>query len=158
VTAPGFKPYTMQVKVKDSTVVLLEFAHGVLASVTSNFAAGGHVPDRFEMYGTEGTLTMPYKGFHVNIQSNLPPHNKPERLHRLNIRGKDGGKAFKGVNWGPIAAGHLKKAMEMGAEPLIGRDFSLHIIEIIAAAMKSAKTGEAQTLTTKFKRHKAWGV
>ncbi|MHC4713420.1 MAG: Gfo/Idh/MocA family protein, partial [Planctomycetota bacterium] len=37
VTAPGFKPYTMQVKVKDSTVVLLEFAHGVLASVTSNF-------------------------------------------------------------------------------------------------------------------------
>lgn len=158
VTAPGFKPYTMDVKVKDSCIVNLEFAGGVLASVTANFVAGGYWPERFEMYGAEGTIMMPYKGFHVKIQSNLPPHDEPDALHDLDISGHDGGAAFKGVNWGPIVAAHLKKAMEIKAEPLIGRDFSLHIVEIIAAAMKSARTGETQDISTVFKHDDAWGV
>jgi len=158
VTAPGFKPYTMDVKVKDNCIVNLDFAGGALASVTANFVAGGHGPERFEMYGAEGTIMMPYKGFYVKIQSNLPPHHEPEGLHDLDISGHDGGEAFKGVNWGPIVAAHLKKATEMGAEPLIGRDFSLHIIEIIAAAMRSARTGETQELSTGFKHDDAWGI
>lgn len=158
VAAKGFKPYTLKPRgIKDNTVVNIEYPKGVLTSVVANFTAGGHWPDRFEMYGTEGTLTMPYKGSNVNIQSNLPPHNKPAGLHKLNIRGKTGGKQYAGVNWGPIVAQHLKKAVEMGVEPLIGRDFSLHVIEIINAAMKSAKTGQTQKLTTKFKHNKAWG-
>jgi len=158
VTAPGFKPYTMDVKVKDNCIVNLEFAGGVLASVTANFVAGGHTPERFEMYGDRGTIMMPYKGFYVKIQSNVPPHNEPEGLHELDISGHDGGAACKGVNWGPIVASHLKKAAEMKAEPLIGRDFSLHLVEIIAAAMESARTGRTIELSTGFEHDKAWGV
>jgi len=159
VTAPGFKPYTLKPRgIKDNCIVNIEYGNGMLASVTANFASGGHWPDRFEIYGTDGTLTMPYKGACVNIQSNLPPYNRLAGLHSLNIRGKTGGKAFAGVNWGPIVARHLQRAVGMGAEPLIGRQFSLHIVEIITAAMKAARTGQTQRLTTRFRHSGAWGV
>ena len=158
VQAPGFKPYTITPTVKDSTVVTLEYPNGVLASVTANFVAGGWLPDRFEFYGADGTITMPYKAPYVKIQSNKPPFNKPEGLHDMDLAGKNGGPQFAGVNWGPIVARHLQKAVEMGVEPLIGRDFTLHIVEIITKAMTAARTGEAQKLTTKFKRDPAWGV
>ncbi len=158
VTAPGFRPYTMNVKVKDNCIVSIEFAGGVLASVTANFVAGGHLPERFEMYGSEGTIMMPYKGPYVKIQSNLPPHNEPAGLHELDISDRDGGRAFQGVNWGPIVAAHLQRAVAMGAEPLIGRYFSLHIIEIISAAMESARTGATRELETVFEHDKAWGI
>lgn len=159
VTAPGFEPYTLKPRgIKDNCIVNIEYGNGVLASVTANFASGGHWPDSFEIYGTEGTLTMPYRCGHVNIQSNLPPHNRPAGLHSLNLRGKTGGRAFAGVNWGPIVARHLQRSVEMGAEPLIGRQFSLHVVEIITAAMEAARTGHTQRLTTRFRHSKAWGV
>ncbi len=159
VAAKGFKPYTIKPRgIKDNVVVNIEYGNGILASVVANFTAGGYCPDRFEFYGLDGTLTMPYRAGRVMIQSNLPPHNKPAGLHNLNLRGKTGGKKYEGVNWGPIVAGHLKKAADIGAEPLVGRDFTLHVVEILTAAMKSAKTGQVQKLTTKFKHDKAWGV
>jgi predicted dehydrogenase len=158
VQAPGFKPYTMTPTIKDSTVVTLEYANGVLASVTANFVAGGWLPDQFEFYGAEGTILMPNRAPYVKIQSKKPPFDKPEGLHDLDLAGHNGGAAFAGVNWGPIVADHLQKAATMGVEPLVGRDFTLHIIEIITKAMTAARTGETQKLTTRFKRDSAWGV
>jgi predicted dehydrogenase len=157
VTAPGFKPYTMAVKVKDNVIINLEFAGGVMAAVTANFVCGGYPGERLEIFGTEGFVSMSYRGLKVAIQSNVPPHNKPQGVHELDMTGRDGGEPFAGVNWGPIVADHLQTALEKGVEPLIGRDFSLHVIEIITAAMKAARTGETQKLSTTFRRDKAWG-
>ncbi len=158
VQAPGFKPFTMKPTVKDSTVVTLEYPGGVLASVTANFVAGGALPDRFEFYGQEGTITLPYKAPYVKIQSSVAPYNRPKAIHDLKLAGRNGGPDFVGVNWGPIVAAHLKKAVDMGVEPLIGRDFTLHIVEIIAKAMQSARSGATETLTTRFKRDPKWGL
>lgn len=158
VTAPGFKPYTIEPEVSDNCVVTMEYGGGVVASVTANFVAGGYTPDRFEFFGTQGALTMPYKGTHVKIQSNIAPNDSPDGLHDLDISGKTGGAMYGGVNWGPIVAQHLQKAVDLGAEPLVGRDFTLHIIEVITKAMKAAATGQTQTLTTSFQHDKAWGV
>ena len=130
VTAPGFKPYTVKPTIKDNVTVMLEYANGFLATIHANFTAAGHLPDRFEFYGSEGTITLPYKATHVKIQSLIPPHNKPEGLHDLDLTGKNGGPQFSGVNWGPIVAQHLVKAAELGARPLIGADFTLHIVEV----------------------------
>ena len=107
---------------------------------------------------SEGTITFGYKAPSVKIQSFLPPNDKPEGLHDLDLAGKNGGAQFSGVNWGPIVAQHLKKAADLGAEPLVGADFTLHVVELISKAMKSARSGNAEKLTTTFKRDSAWGV
>ena len=158
VTAPGFKPYALKPTIKDNVTVNIEYGDGFLATIHSNFCTSGWQPDRYEFYGSEGSITMNYKALAVKIQSFLPPHNSPEGLHDLDLTGKNGGPMFAGVNWGPIVAQHLKKAVDIGAEPLIGRDFTLHICELISKGMRSARTGSAEKLTTKFKRHPAWGL
>ena len=158
VTAPGFKPYTLKPTIKDNVTVSLEYPDGFLATIHANFCASGWQGDRYEFYGTEGTMTLPYKALRVRIQSFVPPHDKPEGLHDLDLSGKDGGSQFAGVNWGPIVARHLKSAMDMNAEPLIGADFTLHVVELISKAMKSARTGVAEKLSTTFKRDKKWGI
>ena len=156
VTAPGFKPYTMKPTIKDNVTVAIEYGEDKLVTIHATFCSQAWHMDRYEFYGTEGMLTLPYKAPYAKIMSNVAPFNKPDTLHDLDLTGKNGGAQFAGVNWGPIVAQHLKEAADKNAEPLIGRDFTLHIVELIAKAMKAAKTGCAEKLTTKFKRDKAW--
>jgi predicted dehydrogenase len=156
VTAPGFKPYTLEPTIKDDVTVSVEYGDGFLATIHANFCTSGWQPDRYEFYGSEGSITMNYKALNVKIQSFLPPHDKPEGLHDLELAGRNGGALFLGVDWGPIVAQHLKKAVDLGAEPLIGRDFTLHVVELINKGMKSARTGESYKLKTTFKRDAKW--
>jgi len=158
VRAAGFAPYTLRPDTKDNCLVLVEFPGGVLASVAANFASGGELPDRYEFYGTEGTLTLSYTGSHVRIQSKRPPHDEPEGLHELDLSGKTGGAKFSGVSWGPVVADHLREAAERAAEPLVGRHFTLHILEIVTAAMRAAETGRTEELETTFERDGKWGL
>jgi predicted dehydrogenase len=158
VTAPGFKPYTMKPTIKDNVTVAIEYDGGRLATIHANFCNPAWHMDRYEFYGTEGMVTLPYKAPYAKIMTSVPPFNKPETLHELDLTGRNGGAQFSGVNWGPIVAQHLKKAMDLGAEPLIGRDFTLHVVELIAKGMKAAKTGCSEKLTTKFKRDPKWGI
>jgi len=158
VTAPGFKPYTMKPTIKDNVTVSIEYAGGRLATIHANFVTPAWHMDRYEFYGTDGMISLPYKATYAKIISSVAPYNKPEGLHDLDLAGRNGGEQFQGVNWGPIVAQHLKKAMDIGAEPLIGRDFTLHVVELIAKAMKSARTGSAEKLATTFKRDPAWGL
>jgi len=158
VTAPGFKPYTMKPTIKDNVTVNIEYGEGRLVTIHANFVTPAWHMDRYEFFGTEGMISLPYKAVYAKIQSSVAPFNAPEALHDLDLAGKNGGARFSGVNWGPIVAQHLKKAAELSAEPLIGADFTLHIVELISKAMKSARTGIAEKLTTKFKRDPKWNL
>jgi predicted dehydrogenase len=158
VAIPGFKPYTLKPTIKDNITVNIEYPGGFLATIHANFCTSGWQPDRYEFYGSEGTMTLPYKALHAKIQSFVPPHNSPDSLHDLDLSGRNGGAQFSGVNWGPIVAQHLKKAADLGAEPLVGASFTLHVCELISKAMKSARSGNAEKLTTTFKRDPAWNL
>ncbi len=150
VSAPGFKPYTIRPRIDDSVVVSIEYANGVLATIASNYTTGGRRPDEYEFYGTEGTLTMPLAADRFSIQSTLPPYDKPAELHDVSMAGRRGGVFYEEWQWGPILVRHIRDCLARGVKPLVGASFTLHVVEVIAAAMRSARTGSAEKITTSF--------
>ncbi|MER6080755.1 Gfo/Idh/MocA family oxidoreductase [Streptomyces sp. NPDC001833] len=151
VTAPGRLVDRIDVSVPTHTAATVTFANGVLATVMLSFDVWDHHLPFIEIYGTEGTLSLPnpnhYDGpvllrRHGDPQwSELPPAVPP-----LARPGTDD-QLMRGIGVADLAAA-LREARPHHATASL----AFHVLDALEAIAVSADTGAPVHLTTTCER------
>jgi UDP-N-acetyl-2-amino-2-deoxyglucuronate dehydrogenase len=140
---------THQIEVEDTALAIVRFSSGAVGTILSSTAAYPGFPQRLEITGTEGTVTV-------------EDGRIVRRAFGAGARPAGGGQgtgdddgAARGAAADPAAigvAGHaaqiadLLAAIEEGREPAVGGAAGRDTLEIICAVYESARTGRTVTL------------
>jgi predicted dehydrogenase len=130
----------IRVQSDDNAHLLLDFGGSRFASVTTGFTMQRYRSPAIELYGTDGVIQMlgddwAPEGFEQWRNSSgtweLHPETAPQ--------------------WSWTAGlDHLVECIERGAEPVMAPEHSLHALEVILAATRSAAEGRAVDVDTGF--------
>lgn len=134
---------TIDVAADDQVLLHLDFGHGVLAQVAAGFTVAATRAPVLELHGTEGTISLSVKGWYDECgpvelyadgrwQKIAPP--SPSRYDHLIMAGVP----------------HLVACLEGAQEPVLTAAHARHVLEIVAAAERSAREGCAVDLDTAF--------
>ena len=156
-TERRWRDKTIAVEMDDNTLMLLEFGDGILA------IAGGHNCQvspgigwgRFVFNGTAGTIDMTRGVIEITSESGLASvmgfsggvYSAPARRRLPHVVGAHASIQEPHV-YADIA--HLVDCIVEDREPVPSGEHARHVIEIIENAYISARTGQAQAVTTTF--------
>ncbi len=133
---------TIDVTVDDQVLLHLDLG-GVLAQVAASFTIPATRAPVLELHGTEGTISISVSGWYDECgpvelyadgrwQTSAPP--SPSRYEHLIMAGVP----------------HLVDCLEGVVEPVLTAAHARHVLEIVAAAERSAQEGRAIDLDTTF--------
>lgn len=130
----------VRVEVEDSAQVLIDFGDACFAVVTSGFTMQKYRSPALELYGTTGTIQMlgddwAPEGYELwqndagawQVYSETDPHWQ----------------WTSGLN-------HLVDCVRTDKRPSVTPEHALHVLEIMLAAQKAARTGKAQSIRSSF--------
>jgi len=137
-----FKGQMYPCDAEDNTLMVLDFGNGVFSFVYGTFAGGVADWAGPSFFGTKGTI--------VGLKHNGETIPTPEGLHPY-------GPHVTGVHT-DMEENHVFEDMmqlvdwihDDNAQPIATAEHAAHVVEIIEAALRSAETGQAQTLKTSF--------
>ncbi|MEU6199951.1 hypothetical protein [Streptomyces sp. NPDC047061] len=150
-TAPGRLVDSIEVTVPTHTAATLTFASGVLATVMMSFDVWDHHLPFVEVYGTEGTLSLPdpngYDGpvllrrhgdpDWTELSPAVPPLGRPGTGDQL-LRG--------------IGVADLAAALRTGTPHRATARLAFHTLDVLEAVATSADTGGPVGLTSTCER------
>lgn len=143
----GDGPYAGQevpVETEDNWHLLLDFGDGRLASVTANNVVRDVRAPQMEVSGLAGTVSVDLLDVAAPLEIMLPGEGwMPTTAPHERSGGPD---HLLGVE-------HLVECVQTGARPIPNIEHAAHVIEIMAAAAESARSGKAVVLTTTFPEH-----
>jgi predicted dehydrogenase len=138
----------VKVEVPTHVIGLLEFANGVIGTLTTSFDVKfGHNAPCIEVYGTNGTLQVPDPnsfGNDVRVRAagdkdwRVIPHSHP---YPDNSRG--------------LGVADMAQAIEAKRKHRANGEIAMHALDIMQAIHEAAKTGKAVKLTTTCERPQA---
>ena len=134
-----------KIKVRTPTHLagVLEFAKGAIATVTMSFDIWAHHTPRLEIYGTEGAIHCPDPN---NFNGEVLLWTKAKReWTAVPLTHQD--KSGRGIGLADMAAGISKRRPHRASGEL-----GLHVVEVMEAFHRSAKTGRALTMKSKCKQ------
>ncbi len=150
------KGKTIHVEVPDNVPMMLDFGNATFAIIDAAFTVLSAKGPRMEIYGDKGTLNL-------YSRPEDPPYERyvddPEKgvrgwlQHELSYRGS--AIPYFGApthtSWS-FAQGvrHLIECVVGNAKPIPSGELARHVLEIILAAMESARSGRAVELRTRF--------
>ncbi len=126
------------IEVEDNWHLLLDFGEGRLASVTANNVARDSRAPQMELFGLNGTVSVNLLDVSAPVETNLPGEgwvSQPIAHER-----SGGPDHLLGVE-------HLVDCLTTGAQPLASIEHAIHVIAIMEAAVRSARSGRAIDLT-----------
>jgi predicted dehydrogenase len=149
ITAPDRHVDVVPVGVDTHATAILRFASGVLGTVMMSFEVWDHHLPHTEVYGTEGTLSLPWP-LNYDGDLTLKRHGDPDWqilepvIPPVAAPGPDQFLRGRGVRdmAGAIAGGPLRA----------GAELSLHVFEILDAIEGSARSDAVVTLRTTCSR------
>jgi UDP-N-acetyl-2-amino-2-deoxyglucuronate dehydrogenase len=139
-----------QIEAEDTSLAVVRFASGAVGTILSSTAAFPGFPQRLEITGTEGTVTIE-DGWIVRRAFGADP--APATL--VAPGPPDDGRPAAAAGSDPTAldvAGHaaqiadLLAAAETGREPAVGGESGREALEIVCAVYESSRTGRPVTL------------
>lgn len=123
---------------------LLDFASGAIGTIVTSFDVWGHRMPCFEIYGTEGSLSVPDPN----------TFGGPVELHRAGVR-----------SWTPVELTHgwdknsrgigladMAHAMHTGRQHRANGDMAYHVLDIMEAIHDSSREGQHIELTSTCER------
>lgn len=128
------------VTAEDNAQLLLEFASGALAVVTSSFTIQAYRDATLELYGARGTLRMQGddwapNGYEIWTNETRAWETVPER---------DPG-------WDYLSGlAHLVECIQAGQSPAIDPLQAYHVLEVLLKAQEAARTGTVQVVESRF--------
>jgi predicted dehydrogenase len=130
----------MEVESEDSAHVLIEFAGGVLAVVSTGFTYQRYRCPAIEIYGSQGTIQMLGDDWDPNGYELWQNSVGAWQVH-----------AETEPDW-PWTDGlrHMVESIRAGQRPLITPEHGFHVLEIMLKAMEAGKTGQAQKIESTF--------
>lgn len=127
---------------EDNTLMVLDFGGGVFSFVYGTFAGAVSEWSGPSFFGTKGSI--------VGLKHNGEPIVADAGYHPF-------GPHVTGVHAGMEEAHVFEDMMQLvdwirddNAKPIATAEHAAHVVEIIEAALRSAETGQAQTLKTSF--------
>ncbi|MGC8878921.1 MAG: Gfo/Idh/MocA family protein [Anaerolineae bacterium] len=140
-TARNVRGQRLRVQVDDTALLLLDFGNAILASIAASYnVLASRLPD-MQFWGSKGAMTAPqFLGDEVSIWR---AENGRWELIQLPPSALD---RFE------IAAGlpHWLECIRAGKRPLNDGRHGRHILDILLAAQRSARTGQAITLESSW--------
>lgn len=130
----------VQVEVNDNAQVLLDFGESCFAVVTTGFTIQQYRSPALEIYGTTGTIQM--------LGDDWDPDG-----YELWQNSAGCWQTFKETHpeWSwTDGLNHLVHCLRNGTRCAIASDHALHVLEILALAVQSARESRAFRLTTRF--------
>jgi UDP-N-acetyl-2-amino-2-deoxyglucuronate dehydrogenase len=143
ISALGTTTTEHQIEVEDTSLAIVKFASGAVGTITASTAAYPGSPQRLEIIGTDGTVTV-----------------EDGKIVRCALRGADAGgsaAAEHGAAADPAAldvASHAAQIADLlaaageGREPAVGGQAGRDTLELICAVYESARTGRPVSLGT----------
>jgi predicted dehydrogenase len=137
------KGKTIQVEAEDNGLILLDFGNATFAVVDGTYCVRAAKGPRMEFYGSEGTLNVNDRGADVPLEL----YREDEKLEVSGWLPIQTG----GGRWS-LASGveHLADCLREGKKPVISAEHARHCLDIMLAAMRASRTGQAQELSTTF--------
>lgn len=143
-----YKPYDRYpVNVTTHLTGIVEFQNGVIATVVTSFEAHAHNHPPIEVYGEEGTMTVPDPN----------TFGGPVRVFRREQQAWVDAPLTHGYteNSRSIGAGDMAIALQTGRKHRCSGEQANHVLEIMLAFDKSSKSGEFVNLETTCDRPEA---
>ena len=133
----------IKVEVDDNTLLLLDFGENTFAYVDATYCMKARRGPATMFYGSEGVIISgPFGTGPLEVYT--------EKEEVIGMRGwitpKDGNSSWTPGN-GIL---HLTECIREDKQPVISGEHARHVLEIMIKAYESAKTGQAQRLTTTF--------
>lgn len=150
-----FKGKKIEVTADDNTVMMLDFGGSTYAFIDGTFNVNASKAPRIEIFGREGTISMPDNW---DVVAGAPQLE----LYRLDAApGVDGwitprdrslrGTADRQREYArAIMVKHLIECVKEGKQPILSAEHARHALEIMIKCHESAETGRAIDLTTTF--------
>jgi len=134
----------IKVEADDNTQLLLDFGNNTFAYVDATFCMKANRGPATVFYGSEGIITSGAFG-----QGPLEVYTEKEEV--VGMRGWITPPEARKPNW-TLASGviHLAECIREDKKPVISAEHARHVMEIMIMAYESAKSGQAQNLTTVF--------
>lgn len=136
---------TFEVNTPTHIVSTLEFASGLIGTLTTSFDVWATEQPKFEIYGSEGTLSL-------DAPNAL---NGPVRTHGATGDWQEHplvhGFQTLESGWGLALVDYIG-AIEQGRPHRADGAFALHALEVMHATLSAAETGQTVTLTTTCER------
>jgi predicted dehydrogenase len=132
---------TVEVEADDNTMLLMDFAEGVMGCVRTGFVYRYYRDEAtIEVVGTEGTVNM--LGF-----------DWAPRGVEVRTRETDGWETRaadqKGYAW-QKGASYVATCLVEGREPLVTTAHTFHVLEVMLAALESARSGRRVEIRSQF--------
>jgi UDP-N-acetyl-2-amino-2-deoxyglucuronate dehydrogenase len=135
-----------QIEVEDTSLAIVRFASGAAGTILSSTAAFPGFPQRLEITGTEGTITVE-DGQIVRGALRADAGDGPE-IPPLLEGGRSGAADPAALEVASHAAqiADLLAAVEAGREPAVSGESAREALEIVLAVYESSRTGRAVSL------------
>jgi predicted dehydrogenase len=134
---------TFDAAVPTHWVCLLEFAAGPLATMTMSFEVLGTTSPALELYGTTGTLRLPFPGYYDGTL--LLGRQHDGEWQTIDPGGELGLVRGLGVE-------DLALAVEEGREPRASAELALHVLDAMETVGRAAESGRREPLRTTVQR------
>lgn len=134
---------TIEVEVPTYNVIMLEFATGPLATLTTSFDVWAAHTRPIEIFGTDGTLTLPDPNTFTGPISLYPSDKKQWQEMPLTAQSN-------GNDRGLAVATFFRNKGVLPADFPCHADMAIHVLEIMEAAGESARQGNTISLQCAF--------
>jgi len=133
ITSQPFYGAVVEVETPTHITGVLEFESGAVATMIMSFDVYAHKLPIIEIYGTEGTLSVPDpNGFGGPIRL-----YRPEQKEFMEIP-----LAFPySDNMRALGLADMAKAIRTGRKPRAGVEFTFHVLEVMTGFFRSANAG-----------------
>ena len=149
-----FQGKRIEVTADDNNVMLIDFGQARFAVVDGSYTVHATRSPRIELYGSRGTLALPYnidtaEGSVLEIYT-VKEDPASERWEAVNLDLYAEAAARASRLKRAILLDHLIDCVRKGLTSPIGAEVATHGLEILLAAQQSARTGRTVELETSF--------
>lgn len=147
------------VKTPTNIHALLEFENGATVSLSTSWDVHAHKRANMEIYGTEGSMTVPDPNMFSGTVELAGRDGKfaavPDDGHPLGKHNSDHPAAGPHANYRTAGLADMTVAIAEGRPHRCSLELALHAVDVMTSVLKSGETGQFVTLTTTCTRPEA---
>ena len=140
ITSKARRGETIQVNTPTHIAATLDFAAGAVGTLITSFDVWAHTLPRIEIYGTEGSLSVPDpNNFGGEVQVRRMGESEWRDVALVEGR-TDNGRG--------LGVADMADALRTGRAPRAGGDLTFHVLDIMQACLESSDSGRHIELTS----------
>ena len=144
ITSKAKRGETIQVNTPTHIAATLDFTAGAVGTLITSFDVWAHTLPRIEIYGTEGSLSVP-------DPNNVGGEVRMRRMGETEWRDVPL-VAGRGDNARGLGVADMADALRTGRTPRAGGDLTFHVLDIMQACLESSDSGRHIELTSTCER------